>query len=57
MKDWNIDLLCWCVLALPDYVVRDLLAESMIDEASVPTEVIEDILNTSMNGKLILFDI
>jgi len=56
MEGCIIDYLLYCLLiALPEFVMRDLLTESMIDEACIPTEVIEDILNSSMNGKL--FDI
>jgi len=56
MKGCIIDYLLYCLLiALPDYVIRNLLVEPMIDQGWLPTEIIEDILNTSMNGKL--FDI
>jgi len=56
MKGCIIDYLLYCLLiALPDHVIRNLLVEPMIDQGWLPTEIIEDILNTSMNGKL--FDI
>jgi len=37
----------YVLTVLPEFVLNDLLTEPMIDEACIPTEVIDDIMNCS----------
>jgi len=36
-------------IVLPEYVIRDILTEDMIDEVCLPSQVIAELLNNSFN--------